>query len=304
MIWREVTDALRPVRGRRGRADAPVQHGTRRGLAPTYSDMASGPGEKRKRDAVEALSDVAGSFRCSITSSLVLDPVTTCDGQLYEKTAIQEWLRTHSTSPNTGNRLESKTLTPSPAVKTAVERLVFSGCLDPEETREWLLRKAVALLDKGEAAEAQPLLERALAEGEAAAGYHLGRLLIERAATAGVPDAIAAVAKLQGETPPAAQPIRSIDEVEVGDFVRLLPEAQVEAAFDAHAARHGDLEWNCWSGIVQESMRAACGGPPVEVVETDANDDSIEVSLENDHGPLPAWFPMAALTLDRRGPSR
>ena len=263
--------------------------------------MASGPGEKRKRDAAEALSDVAGSFRCSITSSLVLDPVTTCDGQLYEKTAIQEWLRTHSTSPNTGNRLESKTLTPSPAVKTAVERLVFSGCLDPEETREWLLRKAVALLDKGEAAEAQPLLERALAEGEAAAGYHLGRLLIERAATAGVPDAIAAVAKLQGETPPAAQPIRSIDEVEVGDFVRILPEAQVEAACDAHAARHSDLEWV----EMQEWKRAACGGPPVEVVETDANDDTIEVSLEDGHGEsVCAWFPMAACAFDRRGPSR
>ena len=29
----------------------------------------------------------------------------------------------------------------------------------------------------------QPLLERALAEGEVAAGYHLGRLLIERAAS-------------------------------------------------------------------------------------------------------------------------
>ena len=192
--------------------------------------MASGVGDKRKRDASEALSDIAGSLRCSITSSLVLDPVTTCDGQLYERTAIEEWLQSHTTSPNTGNRLASKTLTPTPSVRTVVERLVFSGCLEPEETREWMLRKAMALLKKGEATEAQPLLERALAEGEAAAGYHLGRLLIDRAATAGVADAIAAVAKLNGAPQGDQQPIRSLDEVGEGDTVRVLPEAQVEAA--------------------------------------------------------------------------
>ena len=34
-------------------------------------------GEKRTRDAADALNDVAATFRCSITTSLVLDPVTT-----------------------------------------------------------------------------------------------------------------------------------------------------------------------------------------------------------------------------------
>ena len=124
-------------------------------------------GGKRSRDASEALNDVAGTFRCSITSSLVLDPVTTCDGQLYERGAIEEWLTMHSTSPNTGERLSSKMLTPSQAIKGAVERLVFSGCLAPEESREWMLRKAVTMLAKGEDTEAQPLLVADAKQGAA-----------------------------------------------------------------------------------------------------------------------------------------
>ena len=59
-------------------------------------------GEKRSRDAAAALNDVASTFRCSITTSLVVDPVTTADGQLYERRAIEEWFQTKSTSPNTG----------------------------------------------------------------------------------------------------------------------------------------------------------------------------------------------------------
>jgi len=250
--------------------------------------MASRVGDKRKCDASEALSDIAGSFRCSITSSLVLDPVTTCDGQLYEQTAIQEWLQTHSTSPNTGSRLASKTLTPSPAVKTAVERLVLSGCLEPEEMREWMLRKALKLLDLGEAAEAQPLLERALAEGEAAASYHLGRLLIDRAATAGVPDAIATVAKLglqQGDQ----QPISSLDDVSVGETVRVLPEAQAAAAVEAHNASRprGGARLNF------PPKRVLCG-QEVKVLVKDSSDKTIKVSHRLGQAGA-SWFPIGAL---------
>jgi len=245
--------------------------------------MALSVGDKRKRDASEALSDIAGSFRCSITSSLVLDPVTTCDGQLYERTAIQEWLQKNATSPNTGNRLASKTLTPSPAVRTAVERLVLSGCLEPDETRVWMLRKALELLNKGEAAEAQPLLERALAEGEAAAGYHLGRLLIDRAATVGVPDAIAAVAKLAPQQGSQLQPISSLNDVSVGETVRVLPEAQVEAAVEAHNVSRSR---GACSISFPPSKRRLCG-QEVKVLVKDAEDKTIKVSGG-------VWFPIGA----------
>jgi hypothetical protein len=43
----------------------------------------------------------------------MMDPVFTCDGHTYERLAIQEWLRDHDTSPNTGEALRHKELTPN-----------------------------------------------------------------------------------------------------------------------------------------------------------------------------------------------
>ena len=240
-------------------------------------------GGKRSRDASEALNDVAGTFRCSITSSLVLDPVTTCDGQLYERGAIEEWLTMHSTSPNTGERLSSKMLTPSQAIKGAVERLVFSGCLAPEESREWMLRKAVTMLAKGEDTEAQPLLERALVEGEAAAGWHLGRLLIiQRAANAGVAEAAADVTKLNDTSLAGGSRWLTMDDVKVGDFVRFLPEDEAEAAFMFHnqlAARRewAILEWREHGSLEGEVRYNRVAGKRLKIVETDLDDCTVRL---------------------------
>lgn len=41
-------------------------------------------------------------FSCPITLSKMSDPVVTSDGQTYERTAIEDWLKTHDTSPLTG----------------------------------------------------------------------------------------------------------------------------------------------------------------------------------------------------------
>mmetsp|Transcript_34633 Transcript_34633/g.44646 ORF Transcript_34633/g.44646 Transcript_34633/m.44646 type:complete len:321 (-) Transcript_34633:378-1340(-) len=41
------------------------------------------------------------------------DPVSTMDGQTYERDAITEWLKTNDTSPNTGEFLKDKSLIPN-----------------------------------------------------------------------------------------------------------------------------------------------------------------------------------------------
>jgi hypothetical protein len=41
------------------------------------------------------------------------DPVFTSDGHTYERHAIHEWLFDHDTSPNTGERLRHKEVTPN-----------------------------------------------------------------------------------------------------------------------------------------------------------------------------------------------
>ena len=250
-------------------------------------------GDKRSRDATEALNDVAASFRCSITSALVHDPVNTCDGQMYERSAIERWFATNSTSPNTGEALHSKRLVPSQAIKSAVERLVFSGCLAPEESREWLLRKAVALLSDGKDEEAQPLLERALVEGEAAAGWHLGRLLIQRAADAGVPAAAAAVVKLdEPEAPPNGRTTfkcayQSVKDITVGNELLLLPVVEVEAAFAAHKVRQIEYGWDDLD--FDERKRSMCGKRR-RITKIDSSDQTVQIA--NDR--LSSWWPAAA----------
>jgi hypothetical protein len=254
-------------------------------------DEYAGDTRRHDADAAATLKDVASSFRCSITSSLVMDPVTTCDGQLYERAAIEEWLAEHTTSPNTGKSLRSKVLVPAHSVRDAVERVVYSGCLVPEESREWLMRKALDLLKHGRASDAQPLLERALGEGDAVAGWHLGRLLIERAANAGVPEAAAAVAKLCEATP-----IQSISHVKVSDTVRLLSTEAMRRAFSDHEDwRQQQIEPTMRLGSLSEA-KLAMSGTTVKVVRTDSRDNTIAVSPISVESSF-LWFPIAACSL-------
>ena len=59
-------------------------------------------------------------FNGSITGELMADPVSTADGNTYEREAIQTWLRNHNTSPLTGVVLEHNGLTPNLALRRAI----------------------------------------------------------------------------------------------------------------------------------------------------------------------------------------
>ena len=49
------------------------------------------------------------------------DPVTTVDGQTYERSAIARWLARKNTSPLTGVVLESKTVIPNHSLRKLIE---------------------------------------------------------------------------------------------------------------------------------------------------------------------------------------
>lgn len=59
---------------------------------------------------------------CPISHDVMEDPVFTTDGHTYERTAIDNWLRLHSTSPITGLALASKSLRPNFALRVAVQQ--------------------------------------------------------------------------------------------------------------------------------------------------------------------------------------
>ncbi len=250
--------------------------------------MATG---KRSREDSQAsvIQDVANGLRCSITTSLLVDPVATCDGHLYERAAIEKWFDSNHTSPNTGAELPSTHLLPLPAIRDAVERVVYSGCLASEDTREWLTRKALTLIDVDAPDEAQPLLERAVAEGDESAGFHLGMLLVKRAAKAKVPAAVAAVTKLKG----------SPWSIREKDTIRVLGPEALRVAVDNHNERVGYENERAIE--MSESLLRACDGLFC-VKQVDVSDDTIRVIRDGYYTSpyvldLSFWIPVEACYL-------
>jgi serine/threonine protein kinase len=60
-------------------------------------------------------------YLCPINMTTMADPVVTADGQTYERSAIERWLRTRNTSPATGAVLPHKELAPNFALRQAIE---------------------------------------------------------------------------------------------------------------------------------------------------------------------------------------
>ena len=64
---------------------------------------------------------IPNELLCPITEELFFDPVMTCDGQTYERKAIEYWLQSHDTSPVTNIKLQSKNLIPNLIIKKLVK---------------------------------------------------------------------------------------------------------------------------------------------------------------------------------------
>lgn len=68
----------------------------------------------------ELSSQVPDAFFCPITTELLIDPVVCADGHTYERSAINEWLELHDTSPLTNELLTDKSLLPNRALRKLV----------------------------------------------------------------------------------------------------------------------------------------------------------------------------------------
>lgn len=60
--------------------------------------------------AVKKAIKIPPSYICSITGQIMVNPVFSADGHTYECEAIEEWLKTHDTSPRTNLKLRHKEL--------------------------------------------------------------------------------------------------------------------------------------------------------------------------------------------------
>ena len=59
-------------------------------------------------------------FICPITTEVMSDPVMAADGHAYERTAIERWLATKSTSPMTGEALQHTHTFPNHALRRQI----------------------------------------------------------------------------------------------------------------------------------------------------------------------------------------
>ena len=61
-------------------------------------------------------------YLCPITLGPMVDPCLCADGHSYERRAIAHWFASHSTSPLTNQRLDSKDVIPNHALRKAILR--------------------------------------------------------------------------------------------------------------------------------------------------------------------------------------
>ena len=76
---------------------------------------------------------------CAITQELPLDPVTAEDGNIYERSAIEEWLSRQQKSPMTNQPMGTKLL-PAFQIRSMIESMVRSGGISGEMAKSWQKR--------------------------------------------------------------------------------------------------------------------------------------------------------------------
>ena len=79
-----------------------------------------GPLSKNK-SADEELNDLRESFTCPITGKLIVEPMSTIYGHMYEKDEIEKWVKLSGRCPVTKQPLTMDDLIPQFAVKNAID---------------------------------------------------------------------------------------------------------------------------------------------------------------------------------------
>ena len=102
-------------------------------------DDATTAENKKFRSALDSMAD---DWVCPITFELPLDPVIAEDGRTYERSAIEEHIRTQGDalrSPISNEPMGSR-LTANVQARSTIEKLVRTGVLGGDKAERWLAR--------------------------------------------------------------------------------------------------------------------------------------------------------------------
>ena len=115
--------------------DAAAAHTS--GIAPPAAAMAASIAAA----SIAAANELPEAYCCPITQLLMIDPVVTCDGYTYERTAIVQWLERRSTSPLTGAPLAHTNLVSNGMARSLIREFAEAH---PQvaECQEFLIRLA------------------------------------------------------------------------------------------------------------------------------------------------------------------
>lgn len=73
--------------------------------------------------------NIPSEFLCPITQSIMTDPVMCGDGYTYERSAITQWLQSHSTSPMTRLLIDRNTIVTNRALKELITNYLANGSI-------------------------------------------------------------------------------------------------------------------------------------------------------------------------------
>jgi TPR repeat protein len=113
---------------------------------------------RRHKSATE---EAFAELVCPITFSLPVDPVIAEDGKVYERSAIEEWLKQQLKSPVTNLAMGTRLL-PALQVKNMIRTMVASGALTGDKVDAWKLKlkeeeEVVEVLRKAEAGDGRAM---------------------------------------------------------------------------------------------------------------------------------------------------
>mmetsp|Transcript_21941 Transcript_21941/g.37471 ORF Transcript_21941/g.37471 Transcript_21941/m.37471 type:complete len:293 (+) Transcript_21941:24-902(+) len=116
------------------------------------------------------MDNAASEFLCPITCELPVDPVTAMDGKVYERKAIEKWIRRGNGKSPITNLPMSPTLLPALHVRNSLELMVKSGAITGDKVDAW--RKKIENENYAEEVRASAVA------GDPVAACKLGRLLL------------------------------------------------------------------------------------------------------------------------------
>ncbi len=91
------------------------------------------------------MEDTWQQYCCPLTKKILLDPVKTCEGTIYEREAIEEWLSKNSLDPISKKSLVSKNLSECPELQDKVFEYLrqnpkhHSRCYKPADWKKIVL---------------------------------------------------------------------------------------------------------------------------------------------------------------------